>query len=303
MDLRTIARATGGTVQGRQVLCPGPGHSRTDNSLSIRLSSQSPTGYIVYSHCDDDFRVARDYVAAKLGLDLDGWRTKGLGAARQAPIMTPRKPAPEPDDDARIARARAVWDGAGPVAGSVAEAYLSGRGLSLDLLDNVQEVIRFHPRAPWRDEARAETIFVPCMVSAMRLIADDTITAIHRTRLGPDGTKLGRRMLGIARAAAIKLDGDDTVSHGLAIGEGVESCMAARALGFTPVWAMASAGAVASFPVLGGVEALTLLAENDPASDRAIGQCAERWHGAGREVTVVTPNFGSDLADVLEGAP
>jgi len=75
-----------------------------------------------------------------------------------------------------------------------------------------------------------------------------------------------------------------------------------RQLGFRPVWSLGSAGAIAGFPVLGGIEAITLLGENDPASDRAIGQCAERWHTAGREVTIVTPNFGSDMADVIGGA-
>ena len=186
------------------------------------------------------------------------------------------------DDTARIARARAIWDGAGPAQGSLVETYLSSRGLSLDLVYNVHEVIRFHPRCPWRDEAENRTIYVPAMIAAMRAIDGDTITAVHRTRLTPSGEKVDRRMLGIAAGAAIKLDADDAVTGGLAVGEGIESCLAARQLGFRPVWALASAGAVAAFPVLGGIEALTLLAENDPASDRAISQCAERWHAAGR---------------------
>ncbi len=45
LDLRTIARALGGEVQGRQVLAPGPNHGRSDRSLSVRISHQSPTGY------------------------------------------------------------------------------------------------------------------------------------------------------------------------------------------------------------------------------------------------------------------
>ena len=206
------------------------------------------------------------------------------------------------DNAARIARAVRIWDEAEPALGSLVETYLSGRGLSLDLLDNIQEVIRFHPHCPWRDEVEDRTIYVPAMIAAMRAIDGDAVTAVHRTRLTPSGGKVDRRMLGQASGAAVKLDADDAVTMGLAIGEGIESCLAARQLGFQPVWALASAGAVAGFPVLGGVEALTLLGENDPASDRAISRCAERWHAAAREVTVVTPNFGSDLNDALRGA-
>ena len=72
------------------------------------------------------------------------------------------------------------------------------------------------------------------MVAAMRSIEGDTITAVHRTRLSPTGEKLGRRMLGIAAGAAVKIDADDTVTMGLAIGEGIETVLAARQLGFRP---------------------------------------------------------------------
>ena len=302
LDLRTIARATGGEAVGRQVNCPGPGHSRIDRSLGVKPSASSPVGFVVHSYVGDDFATCRDFVLMKLGMPLDAWRTKGQGTPRQAPTFTPREPGPDPDDAARIARARAIWDEAGDAHGTVVARYLGSRGLKLDLLDNIQEVIRFHPRCPWRDETVERTIYVPAMVAALRTIAGDEITGIHRTRLTPEGAKVDRRMLGIASGAVIKLDSDDTVTMGLAVGEGIESCLAARQLEFRPVWAVASAGAVASFPTVNGVEALTLLAENDAASDRAISQCAERWHQAGREVTIVTPNFGSDLNDVLGSA-
>ena len=55
-------------------------------------------------------------------------------------------------------------------------------------------------------------------------------------------------MLGPVRGAAIKLDGDAEVAEGLHIGEGLETCMAARALGFKPVWAVGSAGGIQTFP-------------------------------------------------------
>ena len=138
------------------------------------------------------------------------------------------------------------------------------------------------------------------MLAALRAIEGDAITAVHRTRLTADGQKIDRRMFGIAAGSAIKLDADDAVTMGLTIGEGIETGLAARQLGFRPAWALGSVGAIASFPVLAGIEALTILAENDDsgASQRAVQECGQRWHDAGREVVVVEAAAG-DVNDAL----
>jgi putative DNA primase/helicase len=85
----------------------------------------------------------------------------------------------------------------------------------------------------------------------------------------------------------------------LHVGEGVETCMAARQLGLRPTWALGSAGAVAAFPVLGRIECLTLLAEHCEVNTRAVKQCADRWYEAGREVIIIEPKRGKDLNDAL----
>src|SRR5207253_852128 len=104
-----------------------------------------------------------------------------------------------------------------------------------------------------------------------------------------------------AAGAVVKLDSDDAVTFGVTIGEGIETCLAARQIGFRPIWAVGSAGAIATFPVLPGVDALTILAEADDrgANARAVEACAARWHAAGREVLLVTPLFGGDVNDAL----
>jgi len=89
---------------------------------------------------------------------------------------------------------------------------------------------------------------------------------------------------------------------GLAVGEGIETVLAARALGFQPAWAVASAGAIAVFPVLPGIEALTILAERDDANANAIETCAGRWHEAGAEVLIIEPKAGNDINDAIRGA-
>jgi len=69
--LGAIARALGGEVVGNQVLAPGPGHDKRDRSLSIKLSVFAPDGFIVFSHCGDDWRACHEYVRARLGAALE----------------------------------------------------------------------------------------------------------------------------------------------------------------------------------------------------------------------------------------
>jgi putative DNA primase/helicase len=138
----------------------------------------------------------------------------------------------------------------------------------------------------------------PVMLVAFRSIANDLLTAVHRTALTPDGQKMGRKMLGPVAVAAIKIDADHAVEQGLTICEGLETGLAGRSMGFCPVWALGSAGAIGTFPVLSGIDALTILAEPDQANARAVERCGNRWSDAGREVLVVRSAVG-DMNDAI----
>ena len=74
-------------------------------------------------------------------------------------------------------------------------------------------MVRFHPACPWRDED-GNVIRVPAMLTAFRKIDGDALVAVHRTALRSDGTKVGRRMLGPVRGAAIKITADEDVTAG-----------------------------------------------------------------------------------------
>ncbi|MCJ2018026.1 toprim domain-containing protein [Methylobacterium sp. E-065] len=138
------------------------------------------------------------------------------------------------------------------------------------------------------------------MLCAYRDIATDEVVGLHRTRLDPmTGEKLGRKMLGRAGGAAIKLTHDSEVTMGLALAEGVESALAGMALGLVPIWAAGSVSGIAAFPVLSGIEALTICAETGAPSEKAVEEVGTRWTEAGREVDVVAPRTGSDLNDAL----
>jgi|SRR6516165_6364356 hypothetical protein len=104
--------------------------------------------------------------------------------------------------------------------GTVVTSYLAARGLMLPA-DIADEVIRFHPALKFGG------VPVGGMVALFRDIRTNEPCGIHRTFLDGIGRKLDRKMLGRARQAAIKLDADESVTLGLHIGEGIETCLAA----------------------------------------------------------------------------
>jgi hypothetical protein len=278
LDPRFVARELGGDVSGGcNVLAPGPGHSRADRSLSVKVEPTAPDGFLVYSFAGDDPIVCREHVRTTLGLGPG----EHLG------------PSPRPGSNPHPAFALHVWKEARDPRGTMAEQYLASRKLSL-APDIAGEVIRFHPALRFNGE------LLGGIVSLFRDIRTNEPCGIHRIFLDCTGRKLARKMLGRVRSAAIKLDGDEIVELGLHIGEGVETCLAARLAGFRPVWVLGSAGAIATFPVLSGIEAITVLGEvNDGgANQRAAQLCAARWIEAGKEAYIVTPLIGSDLNDV-----
>jgi hypothetical protein len=206
------------------------------------------------------------------------------------------------DENENTDRALALWEDASPVDGvPLAESYLRRRGLLNDLLD--EQVLRYLGRCPFGDTIH------PCLLALYRDIHTNQPKAITRTALGPNGTKVGRLSLGPVGGAAVKIDDDTNVEIGLAIGEGLETCLAARQLGFKPTWSLGSSGAIRSFPVLAGIESLTILVDHDQpdragrqAGQQASIECSQRWTAEEREVRRVLPRRpGADMADVVEG--
>ena len=181
-----------------------------------------------------------------------------------------------------------LWDQGVDPRGTPGETYLRSRRLELDS-DVAGEVLRWHPH-------------LRAMLALFRNIQTNEPQAISRTFLDHESRKIERRFMGPVGGAAIKLDADEDVLGGLHIGEGVETCLAARMLGLRPAWALGSAGAIAAFPVLSGIECLSLLREHDDANKRAADTCAAAWMTAGREVFNVLPRAGKDINDAIKGA-
>jgi hypothetical protein len=185
-----------------------------------------------------------------------------------------------------------LWEQSEPIAGSVVERYLERRGC------------RLPPEGADLRYLPARDSFPAAMLARVTDAATSEPISLHFTRLNDDATKVaetpkkllsGHRKIG----GCIRLWPDDAVTTGLALTEGIESALAA-AHAITPIWAAIDAGNLGAFPVLDGIEALTLIADNDKAGIEAADRCARTWLAVGREVRIALPQpAGSDACDLV----
>lgn len=260
-----VAKALGGDVIGPcRIVAPGPGHSRADRSMSVMLDSDAADGFRVNSFADDDWRICRDHVRDMLGIPGSGHHRLNAQLSRPSPATNPLC------DRSRIDIAHRLWREAVPIDGTLAAVYLLDRGLGLahEVLDG--HALRFLGACPFRLQD-GTTVRLPSMLTGMVDIRTNELCGVHRTALKPDGRGkaevpgLGnpKKMLGRAAGACVKLSADENVSIGLHVTEGIETALACMAMGFRPMWAALSAGGIAKFPVLAGIEALTVFTDHD----------------------------------------
>lgn len=290
LTLPHLQRALGGEITGGQLVAPGPGHSPADRSMAVKIAPDHPGGFVVHSHAGDDPMACRDYVKTRAGID-----DRSAPRIMSNPHAQQAAPVRE-DAEPRKQRAIAIWNESVDPRGTLVEDYLRSRGL--ELADEMaMAVIRFHPSCPFGKRTRH-----PCMVAAFHRIDTGELVAIHRTALTADGSKIDRKMMGPVGGAAMKLESIEGSSRTIVIGEGIETCLSARAAGISPVWATGSADAIKDFPVMPDIEAIGVLGEMDEsgASQRATQAVGDRWHAAGREVHVFLPTAGKDINDALQ---
>jgi hypothetical protein len=136
-----------------------------------------------------------------------------------------------------------------------------------------------------------------------RDVVTDAPAGIQRIALTKDAQKIERRMLGRwPTPRAIKLW---PPASSLVIGEGIETTLAAATrvthhdAPLRPAWSIGSSGGIARFPLVEGVERLTILVDNDPTGRDDARACARRWAAAGRTAVLLTPRQpGADFNDI-----
>lgn len=224
-------------------------------------------------------------IAAAIRATKGGW---------QASPPAPPAGNCEADRARRRERAIALWNGADPVPGTIAETYLHARRTGHVA---TSPALRFRGDTPHPNGGR-----LPALLARIDGPAGDMI-AMHRTFLRRDGSAKAdldppKASLGGFAGGAIRLD---PIGAELVIGEGIESSASAgRFLGL-PAWAAVSAGNLARFLVLPPeVTTVLIAADADQAGERAAREAAVRWQREGRRVRIARPNRpGADFNDLL----
>lgn len=286
-DARTITTALGGKWFGGYGLAFCPAH---DNTRTPALSlADGREGLLARCHAGCDFP---SIVAALRGQGL----VAGGGAyvAPDPAAVAKRRAAERADAEKRAVQARTLWRNAQPIEGTLAEAYLRGRGITCDL----PKTLRFAPSC-WHASAQR----IPAMVA---LVEGADAFAVHRTYLRADGSGKAdadppKAMLGAVLGGAVRL------AHGpgpLVVAEGIETALSlASGLLRAPasIWAALSAPGVGGLRIPSDPGRLTVAPDGDTAGRQAAHKLAERAHGLGWRVSLLPAPEGRDWNDVLAG--
>jgi len=270
--------------------CPQCDRDKRDDALAVRVDDRGATW--VCHRC--------------------AWKGGVIDTIDRVAGMTRRR-EPRPPEPARHETlapwGRELWRSYRPItAGSIAATYLERRRCIVPPGD-----LRWQPNLL----DRASGYCGPALVALVTNVETGEPISLHHTWLAPDGSgkapidKPRRLLKGHRLNGVIRLWPDEDVTLGLVVGEGVETCLAAASAGLKPAWATISAGNLAAFPVLPGVEGLTILADHDPPHPKTgnrVGVDAalavlKRYTEAGfdpaRDIRVILPpNEGQDAADL-----
>lgn len=274
--LRAVRRAGAGFV----ACCPS--HDDVEPSLSVR---EGENGRILL-HCHAGCPYSA--IIAALGV-----------APQRAEV--PLRSLPPTDASARIEAARRFWREGKPLAGTPAQAYLEGRGISLA---SWPVTLRFLASCPHPSGRR-----LPALVAAICRYREGRLqlTAVHRIYLTPDGRKAAieprKAALGLARGGAVYLSRPTAT---LAVAEGVETALAVMVLCQGDPrfegWSYAAAVSAGNLPALElppQVGTVIIAADADEPGRKAAIKAACRFIREGKDARIAYPPAGKDFADVL----
>jgi hypothetical protein len=203
-------------------------------------------------------------------------------------------------------RAALLFASAGPIAGTLAERYLQGRGI-LGAINH--PALRFHPCCYYRDLVTGDTRRLPAMIAG---VTDDKgiLTGVHRTWLDPDGdgkAKIDepRRALGHLLGNAVRFNRPAAASDPvpgntvLAAGEGIETVLSlAAVLPGMPIVAALSAHHLAAFLPPATCRRLYIAADADAAGRHGVEGLSRAAKALGVLPMVLTPEFGDFNEDL-----
>ena len=187
-------------------------------------------------------------------------------------IAAPRAQPAKDDEEAATAKAKTeraseIWRACADLSGTAGAEYLRARCCDLPPRDGD---LRFHP-ALWCSEVQAK---LPALVARVSTVIGNRGVGVHRVwfRQGESRAVKKMRLGGSADPVCVRLWPDDAVTMGLGLAEGIETALSAQFL-FKPIWATVDAGQMTKFPILRGVESLTIFADFDNAGIKPPEPC------------------------------
>ena len=228
-------------------------------------------------------------------------------------LAMPRPQAQYPDASHQPAAARSSPEAARrlfamsqPIAGTLAERYLAGRGI---LFAARECALRFHPGCYYRDLVTGETQALPALIAAVADL-DGRITGVQRTWLDPASAGKAQvldpwRSLGhlLGNGIWLGLDPGAPVPV-MAAGEGFETMASLRTvMSALPVAAATSANHLAGLILPPGCRHLYIAADADAAGRHGIERLSQRAGEAGIATFVLRPQLGDFNDDLRHLGP
>ena len=280
-----ITRALRGRWYGRYGLARCPVHG--DRKPSLSLSNGADGRLLLKCHAGCDYYAIRAELRARGLIDgaSDSYRPDSIAEAR-------RQAEERAEAEKLSAQARRIWDEAAPVAGTVAERYLRGRGITCAL----PETLRFSPNC-WHPTAKR----FPALLA---LVEGSDGFGIHRTYLRPDGSGKAsvdppKAMLGRVNHGAVRLT---EPGHPVVVAEGVETALSLASgllQGPATIWAALSTSGLRGLKLPWKPGRLTIAADGDKPGLEAATALARRAHAVGWKVYLLRAPEGQDWNDVL----
>ncbi|MCK1655371.1 toprim domain-containing protein [Bradyrhizobium sp. 149] len=284
----------------------GDVHNNPGRSLFVRLQ-ESPKGAAgkwtdaaTGAH-GDLLDIIRETLALRDFREVAEEARRFLNLPRSEQKPAPR-PIPAVVTPGSQEGARRLFAISSPIEGTIAEAYLQGRGITRIYHGGS---LRFHPRCYYRADDHLPTETWPAMIACVTDL-DGRITGVHRTWLDPDGfdlVRLGkapidtpRRAMGDLLRNAVRFGVVDDV---LAAGEGIETMLSLRYLLPTmPMAAALSANHLSAMTLPSSLRRLYIARDADAAGDAALATLSQRAADAGIEAVVLSPRLGDFNEDL-----
>ena len=254
---------------------------------------------VIYEH------QASDRAGAVRWLESQGF-TDPVRARESAPTVCPGMTACGAGEgratayrqSSRRASARRLWESTRPIAGTVAEHYLTARRVGHV---SGAPALRFHPSITHRNAYGR----FPAVVAGVQG-ADGRFLGVHRTYIRADGTGKAdvdppKAMLGSCRGGAVRLA--PVLDDAVLVGEGIESTAAAvRVLDWPGgAWATLSTSGLRAVVLPASVRRVVIAADRDVegAGQKAAAALARRLKAEGRRVECWLPSTFCDFNDEL----